>query len=277
MSAALPSRSVFYLSDGTGITAETLGHTLLTRFDGVHFNISNLPFLNTPEKIDQVIVRINETARREGSKPLVFITLVDRALRDRLKHCHGEIFDFFEAFTGPLEQALGLSASQVAGRSHGIGDLHVYSQRIDALHFALHNDDGAAIRDYPQADIILMGVSRTGKTPTCLYLALQFGIAAANYPLADEDFDSKRLPAQLEPFRTKLFGLTIDAERLQQIRQERRPNSRYASTDQVNDEVSAAERLFRRERIPFLNVTQMSVEEISAQIIQQAAVVRRIY
>lgn len=269
-------RSVFYISDGTGITAETLGHTLLTQFPDITFQSVSLPFVNTNEKIDRAIQRIDKTTERDGAPPLVFATLTNPVLRKRLSLCTGEVFDFFSTFTGSMELALGAASKPVAGRSHGIGNPHIYTERIDALHYTLQNDDGSAMSDYSQADIIITGVSRTGKTPTCLYLALQFGIQAANYPLTDDDFERDHLPPKLEAEQSKLFGLTVGAERLYQIRQERRANSQYASMKQVRAELSSAEKLFRRKRIPYLNITYMSVEEIAASVIQQAALKRRV-
>ncbi|HET58386.1 MAG TPA: kinase/pyrophosphorylase [Deltaproteobacteria bacterium] len=269
-------RTVFYISDGTGITAETLGHTLLTQFPRVTFQTISLPFVNTPEKIDRVIQRINRTADREGLVPLVFSTLTSPALRMRLTMCRGSVFDFFETFTGPMEEVMGVTSSPVTGRSHGMGDPGDYSERIDAVHYTMQHDDGSAFSDYSKADIIITGVSRTGKTPTCLYLALQFGVQAANYPLTDEDFERGELPQILEPEKEKLFGLTVGAERLYQIRQERRANSVYASMQQVRKELRAAEDLFRRKKIPFLNITHMSVEEIAASVMQRADLKRKI-
>lgn len=269
-------RSVFYVSDGTGITAETLGHTLLTQFQQLNFRQHSLPFVNTSEELELAMQRIAESAKADGVKPLVFSTLIIPGLRARLRECQGVVFDLFEAFTSALERELGVAAQEVAGRSHGMGNVSSYSDRIEALHFAIHNDDGASTRNYPRADVILMGVSRAGKTPTCMYLALTYGIRAANYPLADGDFSRGSLPAALEPYRKKLFGMTVDPERLQQIRSERRPNSHYASMEQCALELQAVEKLFRRERIPFLNITHLSIEEISAQLMQRAGLQRRI-
>lgn len=269
-------RSVFYISDGTGITAETLGHTLLTQFGNLKVNSVSLPFVDTPEKLESVLVRIARAAEHDGAPPLVFSTLIDSRLREGIAHCKGVVFDFFDAFTPRLEEALGMEAAPATGRSHGMGNLHTYTRRINALHYAMANDDGALVREYPMADLILIGVSRSGKTPTCLYLALQYGIQAANFPLTEDDLSSGDLPRQLVPYRNKLFGLTVDPERLQQIRAERRPGTSYASPEQCRRELAAAESLFRREHIPFLNITFMSVEEIAATLLNQSGLQRRI-
>lgn len=269
-------RSVFFISDGTGITAETLGRSLLTQFEGIAFQKTRLPFVDNVEKAGMAVERINLAAKSDGCRPLVFSTLINREVRDIVSHSSALVIDFFTTFTGAMEAELGVSASQVAGRSHGMGSYDAYTARIGALNFALNNDDGATTRNYAMADVIITGVSRCGKTPTSLYLALQYGIHAANYPITEEDLDTPRLPAALQPYRDKLFGLTIDPERLQQIRSERRPDSRYAALSQCRMEVAAVEEIYAREHIRFLNTTTMSVEEIAASIILQAGLKRRI-
>ncbi len=270
-------RTVFFVSDRTGITAETLGHSMMTQFDGVEFSYTRLPFLDTTEKMAEAVQRINAVMDDDGMKPIVFSTLVNTELLDQIRRdCKGVVLDFFDAFNAPLEAELGIKASHVMGRSHGMGNFANYTARIEALNFALNNDDGVTTRNYSAADIILIGVSRSGKTPTSLFLALQFGIHAANYPLTEEDLQVRALPEVLRPFRDKLFGLTIDPDRLQQIRSERRPNSRYANSSQCQLEVDAVESLYRKEGIRFLNTTHMSIEEISTTILQTAGLKRRL-
>lgn len=270
-------RSVFFVSDRTGITAETLGHSLMTQFDGVEFNTVRLPFLDTTDKMAAAIEQINACTQEQGLRPVVFSTLVDNSLLEQLrKNCDALVLDFLDAFNAPLEAELGIKASHVMGRSHGIGNFADYTARIEALNFALANDDGVSTRHYGSADIVLIGVSRTGKTPTSLFLALQYGIYAANYPLTEDDLHSRALPTALQPFRDKLFGLSIDPERLQQIRSERRPNSRYAQSAQCLLEVDAVESLYRKENIRFLNTTHISIEEIATRILQIAGLKRRL-
>lgn len=270
-------RTVFFVSDRTGITAETLGRSMMTQFDGVEFGYIRLPFLDTAEKMAEAIQRINAVMDEDGMRPIIFSTLVETPLLEQMRRdCKGLLLDFFDAFNAPLEAELGIKASHVMGRSHGIGNFASYTARIEALNFALANDDGITTRNYKAADIILIGVSRSGKTPTSLFLALQFGIHAANYPLTEEDLHLRALPEPLRPYRNKLFGLTIDPDRLQQIRNERRPNSRYANSSQCQLEVDAVESLYRKEGIRFLNTTHMSIEEISTTILQIAGLKRRV-
>lgn len=270
-------RTVFFVSDRTGITAETLGRSMMTQFDGVEFHFTRLPFLDTREKMAEAIARINEVMAEEGSRPIIFSTLVNNALLEQLRRdCQGLLLDFFDAFNAPLEAELGITASHVMGRTHGMGNFADYTARIEALNYTLNNDDGISTRNYNTADLILIGVSRSGKTPTSLYLALQFGVHTANYPFTEEDLPLHTLPEALRPFRDKLFGLTIEPERLQQIRSERRPNSRYASAGQCQLEVAAVENLYRQEGIRFINTTHMSIEEIATTILQAAGLKRRL-
>ena len=272
----MAKRTVFFVSDQTGVTAETMGHSLLTQFEGLQFRTVTLPFVATAEKAAEARARIDATAAAEGAAPIVFSTLIKDELRDEVKAARALFLDFFDAFLGPLEAELGVKSSHAAGRAHGMANVAVYSARINATNFAIANDDGMQTREYARADVILIGVSRSGKTPTCLYMALQYGIYAANYPLTEDDLESGRLPAVLAPHQAKLFGLTIRPERLREIRHERRPNSRYASAQQVAFEVRAAEALFERLGIPFLDTTLCSVEEIGSRILLATGVERRL-
>jgi regulator of PEP synthase PpsR (kinase-PPPase family) len=269
-------RPVFFISDRTGITAEMLGHTLLTQFEGLEFDRVNCPFVDTPEKAAALVERINLAATRGEGDPLLFTTLVDPKLRDQVARSRGVLFDLFDTYIGTLEHELRMTTSHALGRSHGMGVYTAYKTRIDAVNYALTNDDGTSVRQYPDADILLVGVSRSGKTPTCLYMALHYGIRAANYPLTEEDLGKNRLPVALAPFRAKLFGLTIDPARLQQIRHERRPNSPYADPEVCRSEVLAAEAIYQRERIPFLDTSTVSIEEIATTILHKANLQRRI-
>jgi regulator of PEP synthase PpsR (kinase-PPPase family) len=270
-------RIVFFVSDRTGITVETLGHSLLTQFENVQFSQFNLPFIDTLEKAERAVEQINAASSAGESRPIVFSTLVRPDIRAVVARCEGIFLDFFDAFVLPLEKELEMESSHTMGRTHGLVDSSTYNVRMDAVNFSLANDDGVATNSYPQSDIVVIGVSRTGKTPTCLYLALQFGIRAANFPLTEEDLDGMRLPPLLHPFRSKIYGLTIDAQRLHHIRQERRPDSRYASLKQCTYEVRQIEALYRIERIPFLNATTMSIEEIATTILRDTGLKRRLF
>jgi [pyruvate, water dikinase]-phosphate phosphotransferase / [pyruvate, water dikinase] kinase len=268
-------RTVFFVSDQTGVTAETMGHSLMTQFEGLEFRPVTLPFVSDVDKAREVVRRINRTAQDEGLRPIVFSTLVQDELRDIVVTADGLFLDFFAAFVGPLERELNTRSSHRAGRAHGIADLAAYTARINATNFALANDDGGG-GDYAHADVVLVGVSRVGKTPTCVYMALQYGVFAANYPLTEEDLEAGKIPARLAPYRAKLYALTITPERLQQIRHERRPDSRYASSQQVQYELRSAQAMFARYAIPSLDTTECSIEEIASRILNTSGIERRL-
>jgi len=269
-------RTVFFLSDQTGVTAETLGHSLLTQFDEHQFDQITLPFIDTVDKAEAAIRQINAVAVEQAVRPIIFSTLVHDDLRQRFLHASGLFLDFFNTFLGPLEQELQTKSSHTAGRAHGMQDSRSYDRRIEATNFALNYDDGGKTQGYERADVILTGVSRTGKTPTCLYLAMTYGVFAANYPLAEDELESGDLPKVLQPHRDKLYGLTIEPERLVQIRKERRAAGRYASPQQVSFELRAAEAMFKRWQIPFVDTTSFSIEEISSTILSKTNVERRV-
>jgi len=264
-----PLRTVFFVSDGTGITAETLGHSLLAQFPDARLRQVRIPFMDDLDKALDCARQIREAAARDGMRPIVFSTLVNPDPLSGLREADALFIDLFEQFINPLETELGQRSTHAVGRFHGIADSSDYKARIEAINFAMAHDDGVSSDgELIDADVILVGVSRSGKTPTSLYLALQFGVKAANYPLIPEDFERNKLPGELHRYRTKLFGLTIAPERLSQIRQERRPNSRYASLDNCRYEIEAAQKLMRRENIQWLDSTVKSIEEISATILQ---------
>ena len=269
-------RYAFVVSDRTGITAEALGHSLLSQFPGVDFKTETLPFVDTQEKASKVVEKLNQISAEQKIKPLVFATLVDDEIRETIADCDGVFFDLFDTFIGPLENALEVESSHSVGQSHGVTDVNEYTARISAVNYSMATDDGVEIDHYKNADVIAIGVSRSGKTPTCLYLSLHYGVYAANYPLIEDDLKSGNLPASLVPHKEKLFGLTIDPFRLQQIRQERYNRDSYASAKQCQWEVAQAENLFRKHKIPFLNTTQMSIEEIGTTIMHKAGLKRKI-
>ena len=268
-------RSVFFISDSTGITAETLGHALLSQFETLTFEEKTIPFVGGEEQAREAAERIDRAAAADGQRPIVFTTLADPRLTDILRESKALIMDFFSAFVRPLEIELNRGSSHAAGRFHGLVDRASYDGRIEAMDYALDHDDGGGVRHYRDADIVLVGVSRSGKTPTCVYLALQFGIRAANYPMTEEELDAGTLPASLAPHKERLFGLTIVPERLRQIRSERRPNSRYASLNRCRKEVADAEAIFEREGIRYIDTSGSSIEEIASKILQQTGLTRR--
>jgi regulator of PEP synthase PpsR (kinase-PPPase family) len=270
------ARTVFFVSDGTGITAETFGHAVLTQFE-MRFRQVRLPFIDTLDKAYEAVRRINEAGDADGSRPLVFSTLVKPDLSNVIRQARGMHQDLIQTFVAPLEQELGVKSTHTIGRSHNTVDTEEYKNRIEAINFSLAHDDGQSHKNLAEADVILVGVSRSGKTPTSLYLAMQYGIKAANYPLIPDDFERGRLPSALPQFRQKIFGLTITPERLSEIRNERRAGSKYASIENCRYEVNEAEAMMRREGIRWLSSTTKSIEEISTTILQEIKPDRREY
>ena len=263
------SRTVFFVSDGTGITAETFGNAILAQFETRARHI-RLPFIDTVDKAHQAVRQINHTAELEGKKPVVFTTLVNmEVLKVIQEGCKGMLLDMFGTFVHPLEEELGIKSHHRVGRFSDVSRSKEYTDRIEAINFSLAHDDGQSHRDLAGADVILVGVSRSGKTPTSLYLAMQHGLKAANYPLIPEDFDRRQLPPALMEFRKKIFGLTISPERLSEIRSERRPESRYASLQNCRHEVAEAEAMMRRSGIRWQSTTTKSIEEIATTILQE--------
>ena len=265
----MPNRTVFLLSDGTGITAETFAKAILNQFEAQH-RLVRLPFTDSVDKAHHAVREINHTAQVEGRKPIVFTTLVNMPVLEVIKtQSHAMVLDMFGTFVAPLEQELGIKSNHRVGRFSDASKSREYHDRIEAINFSLAHDDGQSHRDLQASDVILVGVSRSGKTPTSLYLAMQYGIKASNYPLIPEDFDRGQLPPALAAHRRKIFGLSIQPERLSEIRNERRPGSRYASLDNCRDEVAQAEAMMRREGIRWLSTTTKSIEEIATTILQE--------
>lgn len=269
-------RAVFFISDRTGITVETLGHSLLSQFESLEYTETILPFVDTEKKLEACIEQIRDAAKHSRQRPLVFVTLVNRAHQERLATCDALVVDLFQTFVGELEAELGRPSIQRIGHTHGVRDVGQYDARMDTVNYALRTDDGSGAQQYRDADLVIVGVSRSGKTPTCLYLALQYGIRAANYPITEEDLEARHLPADLMEHRQRLFGLMIDPERLHRIRNQRMPNSRYASLPQCRYELRQLQLLFERERVRWLDTTSMSVEEIAASIVHATGLKRRV-
>jgi len=272
-------RTVFFISDRTAITAETFGHSLLIQFDDVEFQKVTLPFIDTVWKAQDALEHINDAKEQTGQRPIIFSTIVNDQIRKLILSSEAAAVDLFETFIGTLEEELRVHPTLGGGSSHHTTAGEELDIRINAVNYALTNDDGITTKNYDKADVVLVGVSRTGKTPTCLYLGLQYGIYAANYPLTEEDLliEYRKIPGVLQPYRDKLYGLTINPDRLQKIRSARRPSGRYSSLEQCQQEISLAEFLYVSKNIPYLNITTMSIEEIAATVMHKSKLQRRIF
>jgi hypothetical protein len=233
----MKNRVAYCVSDHTGVTVEAVAKSVLSQFPALEFSLIALPFVDSKPKAEEAAAQI---AASPGA--LVFSSLTDPALRAILRDAHLNLFDVFELIAPSVEAALGQTATPAGGRIHGMAN--DYEARMDAVNFALNLDDGLNPERLGQADLILVGVSRVGKTPSALYLALQYGLRAANYPLTPDDLAQKSLPGVLLAHLPRLRALTLSAERLAVIRQARYPGSRYASLQECREEIVAAERLF---------------------------------
>ncbi len=262
-----PARPVFFVSDHTGITAEIIGKSLLSQYPDEAFAPESLPFVDSQEKAENVATHIKKAWHESSLRPLVFSSLTDPDARAAVNASEALVMDIYGHFLGMMTAEIGRPPTPAKGKFHAMGDEDAYTSRIDALNFSLATDDGMALK-YDRADLILVGVSRSGKTPTSLYMAMQYGLCVANYPLTPEHFDKFDLPAALKPHLKKLRGLTLSAQRLSQIRSERRPNSEYASIDTCKKELAAAENMLRSAGVPVLDSTNRSVEEIAALLRQ---------
>ena len=259
-------RAVFFLSDGTGITAETLGNTLLTQFPDAEFERHTIPFIGNENLAHAAVERINAT-QIGGELPILFSTTVDESIRRILKSAKGHLFDLFDQNLEALEQALGSQRASKLGLAHGMADLGKYQSRMAAVEYAIEHDDGQSVRALGIAEVILVAPSRCGKTPTSMYLALQHGIRTANFPLVDEDYNTQQIPNSLMPYVNQAFGLVSSALQLHKVRTERRANSKYASLEQCAYEIQSSKKLFETHNIPYLDSSNKSIEEISATIL----------
>ena len=261
------ARIVFIVSDGTGITAENFSQSILAQFEATFKHI-RVPFVDSTEKAHDAVSSINQVASKYGVQPIVFTTLVNTELNAIVSNANGLILDMFQTFVAPLEQALGVKSTHAMNRLHHNADTEAYKNRIEAINYSLAHDDGQSNKNLAEADVILVGISRVGKTPTSLYLAMQYGMKAANYPLIPEDFERGQLPKDLIPFRSKIFGLMIDADRLSEIRNERRPCSNYAKLENCRYEINEATAMMKKESIPWVVTTSKSIEEIATTVLQ---------
>lgn len=270
------ARKIFYISDGTGITAETIGHSVLTQFENIQFETMRMPFVDSIEKAHLAAERIRSECEATGVRPIVVNTVIDSELTAVISASGALMLDVFAPFIAPLELELGTKRQPRVGQAHGLVNFAEYEARINATNYTLTHDDGVDL-NYNDADVILIGVSRSGKTPTCLYMALHFGIKAANYPLTPDDLESPDLPKRLAPYRSKIFALTIDPVRLQQVREARKAGSRYATLEQCRFEVAEAEKMFKRERMPVLSTTHTSIEEIASKVLSALGIERHLF
>lgn len=267
-------RKVFFVSDRTGLTAESYGKCLLAQFPDLEFETITLAFVDTTEKALHAREQINQVSMESELKPIVFSTLVNDDEQYIIESANGCVISLFHSFIGSLEGCFGVESSHKQGVSRISFSDTTYQRRLDAIDFSLVHDDGVRIDHYEQADVILAGVSRCGKTPTSLYLAMNFSLKVANYPLTPEDMESEELPPCLQQNVDKLVGLTIKPVPLSRIRRQRRPDSDYSSLEICQAELNKAKGMFEKAGIPVFDTTDTSIEEISSRVVRALGLVR---
>ena len=264
-------RKVYYVSDRTSRTAELNGESLLSQFPHFRYETHRFAFMDE-DKTGKLVRVIKRLVARGEEPPVIFSTLVQKNLRDQLIASGAPVIDLYDTFLSPLKKILHSPTASRVGATHEdfqLRDASDYQRRSHALDFTLAHDDGLRPNHYDEADVIIVGVSRSAKTPICLYLAMHFFVRAANFPLTGEDLDGEQLPTFLRDKKEKLVGLHIDPSRLHAIRQKRRPDSPYASLQTCRQEVRRADEIFKISGLPIYDISTTSVEEIAVAIVKQ--------
>ncbi|MFK8068549.1 MAG: pyruvate, water dikinase regulatory protein [Gammaproteobacteria bacterium] len=269
MIETLKKRTVFFVSDRTGKTSESIAQSLLSQFDGFEYEYKYFSFVNTLTKAKFVAdcIKLNKSIHDQG--PLVFSTLVSEESQKLIAETEACVISLFDTFIKPLEKALKVNSSNSMGKTHEEYDNDDYKKHIDAIEFTIKNDDGVNTKHFSEADVILVGVSRCAKTPTSLFLAMNFSIKTANYPLTSDDLWADQLPDSLLPHTDKIVGLTIKPDQLSAIREQRRPKSDYASLKTCKEEVKRAENIMNNSNLFIIDSTATSIEEIAVNIIKE--------
>jgi regulator of PEP synthase PpsR (kinase-PPPase family) len=265
-------RRIYYVSDRTARTAELNGESLLSQFPHFEYQTHRFAFIDNEAKVNKLVFTIKQHINEGEEPPVIFSTLVEPRLRELLSTSGAAIIDLYDTFLSPLKKILHSSVSTRVGASHEGFELREasdYQRRSKALDFTLAHDDGLRPHHYDEADVIIVGVSRSAKTPICLYLAMHFFVRAANFPLTGEDLAGEQLPPFLRDKKNKIIGLHINPERLHAIRQKRRPDSPYAALQNCRQEVRRADEMFKISGVPIYDISTTSVEEIAVQILKK--------
>ena len=260
------SKDVYYISDSTGILITNLAHALLCQFPEINFHEEKFPFVRTVEEAEKILAYILKHS--SGRRPIIFSTITDPKVRQVLDSPEVEFFDAFDYFLQRLENSLEATALRVPGFSRHIDHISM-ADRVEAIHFCLEHDDGTRVQEYDEANVIMLGVSRTGKTPVSVYLATQMGLKAANFPLTSEHLDVYQLPEHIRRNRKCAIGLTTTPELLHSVREKRYAGSKYAHFSTCREEIRKAEQIFERYQIPIVNTAGKSIEEIATQVTQE--------
>ena len=266
------TKDVYYVSGSTAILAEDMGKALLAQFHGIRFREEKIPFIHTPDDAKKALAHI--LRQSDGTQPLLFCTIMDQATRDVFNCPQVQFFDIFLNTLEALEKALESKALREPGYSRHF-TISKMDKRVDAIHFSLEHDDGTRTAEYDEAEIILIGVSRSGKTPVSIYLATHMELKAANFPLTSDHLEHYELPKDIVRNRKRVVGLTSSPQYLHNIREKRYAGSSYASLANCTRELQQAKQLFMRHNIKILNVEGRSIEEIAVQAIQAIGLAKK--
>ncbi|MBU0482301.1 MAG: pyruvate, phosphate dikinase/phosphoenolpyruvate synthase regulator [Proteobacteria bacterium] len=266
------SKDIYYISDSTGIMITNLAQSMLCQFPEISFHEEKFPYVRSVKDAKKTLEYI--LAQSLGRRPIVFSTIMDQEVRNVFRSPEVEFFDVFDFLLEPLENCLEARALRVPGFSRH-GDNVTMARRVEAIHFCLDHDDGTRINEFDDADVILLGVSRSGKTPVSVYLATQFGLKAANFPLTVEYLSKLDLPDGVKRNRKRAVALTTTPEHLRGMREKRYPDSRYAKLSTCTEELTQAEQIFQREKIPIINSTGKSIEELATQVTQEIGLAKK--
>lgn len=266
------SKDVYYVSGSTALLAEDVGKALLCQFQEISFNEEKIPFIKTRAAAEKAMKHILEQSG--GVRPLVFCTIMDAGIKKILDSPEVEFFDVFGNVLDRLENCLETKALRVPGYSRNIDDITL-AKRVEAIHFSIEHDDGTRSREYDEAEVILLGVSRSGKTPVSVYLATHMGIKSANFPLTSEHLDSYELPPEIVRNRKKVVGLMTSPGLLHKIREQRYSGSTYAKLSTCATELNQAKEIYLRYGIQSLETDGKSIEETSVQVTQLVDIPRK--
>lgn len=266
------SKDIYYISDSTAILVKNLGHSLICQFPEINFIEEKFPFVNSVKEAQKVLAHILK--RSGGRQPIVFSTIMNEDVRNVFNNSEIEFIDAYGHFLTRLEDCLEATALRVAGYYRTTTEVDL-AKRAENINFSLEHDDGTGLDGYPAADVILLGISRTGKTPISVYLATQMGLKAANFPLIDKYLTEYRLPDQIVRSKHKAVGLTTTPELLSSIRERRLPGSNYARLSTCLEEMDQADKIYKKYKIPTISSAGKSIEEIATQVSQELKLSKR--
>jgi len=266
------AKDVYYISDSTGILATNLGQALICQFPEVNFSGEKFPFIRTVEDAKKTLAYI--LSRSGGRRPLIFSTIINSDVRKIFDSPEVEFFDAFGHFLDRLETCLETPALREPGFARHLDNVHM-AKRVEAIYFCLEHDDGRKVDEFDEADIILLGVSRAGKTPISVYLSTQMGLKSANFPLTSEYLTRYRIPDGIMQNRAKAVGLTTSAQLLNSVREKRYPGSNYAKLSTCIEEIHQAQRIFQKNKIPIISTAGKSIEEAATQVLRELSILKK--